>query len=105
MTLPDETEPGFAGTFPGVQTFDTQSGLTRIHNTKGTLNHFTGCCGQSIYRGDALSSEMQGNYFLPEPVGRMIRRAKVNNVEGKRALANWSFNEIAVYGSEKDSPK
>lgn len=88
LTLPDETETGFAETFPGVQSFDTQSGLTRIHNTKGTLNHFTACCGQSIYRGDALPEEMLGDYILPEPVGRMIRRAKVKNVEGKRVLAN-----------------
>jgi putative membrane-bound dehydrogenase-like protein len=88
LTLPDETEPGFAETFPGVQMFDTQSGLTRIHNTKGTLNHFTACCGQSIYRGNSLPQEIQGDYLLPEPVGRLIRRAKVRNVDGKRVLAN-----------------
>lgn len=88
ITLPDETEPGFAETFPGVQTLDTQSGLNRIHPIKGTLNHFSACCGQSIYRGDRLPQEMRGDYLLPEPVGRLIRRAKVNNVEGKRVLAN-----------------
>lgn len=88
LTLPDETEPGFAETFPGVQTLDTQGGLGRIHNTKGTLNHFTGVAGQSIFRGDGLPKEMLGDYLVPEPVGRLIRRAKVNNVEGKRVLSN-----------------
>ncbi|RBP43610.1 mono/diheme cytochrome c family protein [Roseimicrobium gellanilyticum] len=88
LSFPDETAPGFAETFPGVQTLDTQSGLNRIHNIKGTLNHFSACCGQSIFRGDRLPEELQGDYLLPEPVGRLIRRAKVNNVEGKRVLSN-----------------
>ncbi len=88
LTLPDETEPGFAEVFPAVQMHDTQSGLNRIHNIKGTLNHFSACCGQSIFRGDRLPEELRGNYLLPEPVGRLIRSAKVKNVEGKRVLAN-----------------
>ena len=74
--------------FPGVQTLDTQGGLSRIHNIKGTLNHFTGGGGQSIFRGDRLPQDLRGDYLLPEPVGRLIRRAKVNNVDGKRVLTN-----------------
>ena len=35
------------------------------------------CAGGSIYRGDALPADIQGDYILPEPVGRLIRRAKV----------------------------
>lgn len=88
LVLPGEKEDGFDETFPGVQTLDTQGGLSRIHPIKGTLNHFTGDCGQSIYRGDRLPKDLAGDYFLPEPVGRMIRRAKVNNVDGKRVLTN-----------------
>jgi mono/diheme cytochrome c family protein len=88
LVLPDETEPGFAETFPGVQTLDTQGGLSRIHNVKGTLNHFTGCGGQSIFRGDRLPQDLIGDYLLPEPVGRLIRRAKVNNIDGTRVLGN-----------------
>ncbi len=88
LTLPDETEPGFAETFPAVQTLDTQGGLARIHNIKGTLNHFTGVAGQSIFRGDRLPKDLAGDYILPEPVGRLVRVANVNNVEGKRVLSN-----------------
>ncbi len=69
-----------------MQTLDTQSGLNRIHNIKGTLNHFSACCEQSIFRGDQLPQELQGDYILPEPVGGSIRRAKVNNLDGKRVL-------------------
>jgi len=88
LTLPGETAEGFAETFPAVQTLDTQGGLGRIHPIKGSLNHFTGCCGQSIFRGDRLPHDLLGDYLLPEPVGRLIRRAKVNSVEGKRVLSN-----------------
>jgi putative membrane-bound dehydrogenase-like protein len=88
LTLPGETAEGFAETFPAVQTLDTQGGLNRIHSIKGTLNHFTAVAGQSIFRGDRLPKDLVGDYILPEPVGRLIRRAKVDNVEGKRVLTN-----------------
>jgi hypothetical protein len=88
LTLPGETAEGFDETFPAVQTLDTQGGLNRVHNIKGTLNHFTAVAGQSIFRGDRLPKDLVGDYILPEPVGRLIRRAKVNNVEGKRVLTN-----------------
>lgn len=88
LTLAGETEPGFDETFPAVQTIDTQGGLNRVHNIKGTLNHFTAVSGQSIFRGDRLPKDLVGDYILPEPVGRLIRRAKVNNVDGKRVLSN-----------------
>jgi len=88
LSLPGETAEGFDETFPAVQTLDTQGGLGRIHSIKGTLNHFTAVAGQSIFRGDRLPKDLVGDYILPEPVGRLIRRAKVNNVEGKRVLTN-----------------
>lgn len=88
LALPGETEVGFDETFPIVQTLDTQGGLGRIHPTKGTLARFTGVAGQSIFRGDRLPKDLNGDYILPEPVGRLIRRAKVNNVDGKRVLSN-----------------
>ncbi|MEA3210369.1 MAG: hypothetical protein QOE70_3426 [Chthoniobacter sp.] len=88
LTLAGETEVGFDETFPAVQTLDTQGGLARIHPIKGTLNHFTGVAGQSIFRGDRLPQDLVGDYILPEPVGRLIRRAKVNNMDGKRVLSN-----------------
>ncbi|MHA3770460.1 DUF7133 domain-containing protein [Verrucomicrobiota bacterium sgz303538] len=88
LLLPGETDAAFDEPFPTVQTLDLQGGLGRVHNIKGTLNHFTGICGQSIFRGDRLPKDLYGDFIVPEPVGRLVRRAKVNVVEGKRVLTN-----------------
>ncbi len=88
LQLPGETAEGFDETFPAVQTVDVQGGLGRVHPLKGTLNHFTACAGQSIFRGDRLPADLYGDYLLPEPVGRLIRRAKIQLVDGKRVLSN-----------------
>ncbi len=66
---------------------DVEGGPRRLRPDV-TLNHFTGCCGQSIFRGDRLPGDLYGDFLLCEPVGRLIRRAKVNNVEGKTVLKN-----------------
>ncbi|MEJ7586693.1 MAG: HEAT repeat domain-containing protein [Ferruginibacter sp.] len=53
-----------------------------------TLNHFTASCGQSVYRGDRLPATMQGDLFICEPVGRLIRRAKMIDNNGITILKN-----------------
>jgi mono/diheme cytochrome c family protein len=88
LELPGETAEGFDETFPALQTVDVQGGFGRVHPFKGTLNHFTACAGQSIFRGDRLPADLRGDYILPEPVGRLVRRAKVQVVDGKRVLSN-----------------
>ena len=87
LDLPEQFEPGFAEPFPLVALPDVQGGPGRL-KPDGTLNHFTGCCGQSIQRGSALPGDTLGDYFLCEPVGRLVRRAKVDVVAGKRVLRN-----------------
>jgi mono/diheme cytochrome c family protein len=87
ISLKDEMVPHFTEVFPILPTTDIQGGLRRL-KMGGGLSHFTGCGGQSIYRGDALPADLYGDYLLPEPVGRLIRRAKVRNVDGKVVLAN-----------------
>lgn len=82
-----DREPGFDEVFPLVALPDVQGGPGRL-KADGTLNHFTGCCGQAIYRGDALPGELLGDYFLCEPVGRLVRRARVTVDQGKRVLRN-----------------
>ncbi len=59
-----------------------------MRSDNGTLNHFTGVCGQSIYRGDRLPADLVGDYIVCEPVGRIVRRAKVVNQRGKTVLEN-----------------
>lgn len=76
---------GFIEPWPIVGTPDVQGGPKRLRED-GTLNHFTGVAGQEIYRGHKLPDFMYGDLFIPEPVGRLIRRAKVKNENGKKVL-------------------
>jgi mono/diheme cytochrome c family protein len=88
LSLSGELDPDFQTLYPRMQTVDVQGGFGRVHPLKGTVNHMTACAGGSIYRGDRLPAEVYGDYILPEPVGRLVRRAKVKVVDGKRVLVN-----------------
>lgn len=87
INLPGELAPNFTEVYGLVKLTDYQGGPGRVA-PGGGLNRFTGCAGPCIYRGDALPKDMYGDYILPEPVGRIIRRAKVANVDGKIVLTN-----------------
>lgn len=79
---------GFSEPWPVVGTPDVQGGAKSRLREDGTLNHFTGIAGQEIYRGHKLPPSVYGDLFIPEPVGRLIRRAKVNVEDGKKVLYN-----------------
>jgi len=83
----DQYEGDFDTPWPIVTTPDIEGGLKRL-KPDSTLNHFTASCGQTIYRGDRLPETMRGDLFICEPVGRLIRRAKVLNKDGKRVVKN-----------------
>ncbi len=87
MDIPGQKEEGFDLVWPIIATSDVEGGLKRLREDS-TLNHFTASCGQVVYRGDKLPTDMYGDLFIPEPVGRLIRRAKVSNVDGKTILKN-----------------
>ena len=78
----------FDAVWPLVGLADVQGGTNRFRPEDKTLNHFTGCAGQTVYRGDRLPSELYGNVFLPEPVGRLIRRATVKVEDGITKVNN-----------------
>jgi len=80
-------EKGFHEPWPIIATPDIEGGKKRLREDS-TLNHFTGACGQAIYRGDRLPGYMKGDLFVCEPVGRLIRRAKVDVRNGIRVLRN-----------------
>ena len=88
---------GFIEPWPIVGTPDVQGGPRRLREN-GTLNHFTGVAGQEIYRGHKLPSQLYGDLFIPEPVGRLIRRAKVKNENGKKVLYN-AYDEAEFMAS------
>ncbi|MBC7398386.1 MAG: c-type cytochrome [Mucilaginibacter sp.] len=84
----DRYDPEFIPVWPIVTTPDVQGGFNRLRLKDSTLNHFTASNGQSIFRGDKLPGDMKGDLFICEPVGRLIRRAKVTNTNGKVTLKN-----------------
>lgn len=87
IDLKDQLSPTFQDPFPIISTPDVQGGPNRLRRDSA-LNHFTACSGQSIYRGDKLPADMRGDYIVCEPVGRLIRRAKVFNNNAKISMEN-----------------
>lgn len=87
MDMAGQKADDFDAVWPIIATSDVEGGPKRLRSDS-TLNHFTASCGQVVYRGDRLPESMYGDLFIPEPVGRLIRRAKVTNVDGKTILKN-----------------
>ncbi len=83
----DQFTPGYEEVWPLVGLADVQGGERRYRPEDGTLNHFTATCGGEIYRGDKLP-EFLGNLFFGEPVGRLVRRTKVEVKDGITILSN-----------------
>ena len=87
MELKGKYEESFMEPWPIVGNPDAQGGSKRMRPEDNTLNRFTGVSGQEVYLGDKMPGAY-GDLFIPEPVGRLIRRAKVNHVDGKIVLEN-----------------
>ena len=83
----NQLETDFKKVYPIAPVPDVQGGKKRV-GPSGGINYFTGCAGQEIFRGDALPDELYGDLFIPEPVGRLIRRAKVDRANGLTTLSN-----------------
>jgi mono/diheme cytochrome c family protein len=88
FNLKEQTAPDFEAVWPLVGLADVQGGESRYRPENGTLNHFTAACGGEIYRGDRLPAELRGDLFFGEPVGRLVRRSKVEVKEGITHLSN-----------------
>lgn len=87
MEFNDQYKEEFNEVWPIIKTPDVEGGLKRLRPDT-TLNHFTASCGQVIFRGDRLPKDLEGDLLISEPVGRLIRRAKVINQNGKITLEN-----------------
>ncbi|MDB6037546.1 MAG: coagulation factor 5/8 type domain protein, partial [Verrucomicrobiales bacterium] len=83
-----EMAPGFEAVWPLIGLADFQGGEIRVRPEDQTLNHFTATCGPDIFRGDRLPQDMRGDLFFAEPVGRLIRRAKIQVRDGVTHLSN-----------------
>lgn len=95
----DQYDDEFKAVWPVIATPDVQGGPNRLR-PDSTLNHFTACTGQSIFRGTSLPEDMVGDLFICEPVGRLIRRAKVTNDGGKISLTNAYEHEEFIASSD-----
>src|SRR6476469_1752962 len=109
LNFDDQYDSAFTSLWPIIGTVDAQGGREALRKEDNTLHKFTAGCGQSIFRGDRLPADMQGDYFIPEPVGRVIKRGKVINDQGKiysrdayhqqdwLASADMNFRPINTY--------
>jgi hypothetical protein len=89
INAPSQKPADFDNVWPLVALGDFQGGPMRFQSPENkALNHFTATCGQTIFRGDRLPEELRGNVFLPEPVGRLIRRATVRVEDGVTKVEN-----------------
>lgn len=99
LDMPDQANNEFQEVWPIIATPDVQGGLIRLR-ADSTLNHFTGACGQSIYRGNTLPQDLVGDYIICEPVARIIRRAKVINLKGKIVVQNAYYKQEFIASTD-----
>jgi mono/diheme cytochrome c family protein len=88
FTVPEQFEPGFEIVWPESGLSDTQGGMVRVRMPVGRLNHFTAASGADIVRAHRMPADLQGDLLVSEPVGRLIRRAKVVKNEAHTQLRN-----------------
>jgi mono/diheme cytochrome c family protein len=108
LNFNDQYTAEFTKPWPIIGTVDAQGGRQALREDN-TLKEFTSGCGQSIFRGDRMPNDMTGDYFIGEPVGRIIKRGKVYNRNGKiyiedaykqqdwLASADMNFRPINTY--------
>jgi mono/diheme cytochrome c family protein len=82
LNLRDQYSEDFTYLWPVIGNVDANVG-ENDRRSDNTLIHFTSGAGQVVFRGDRLPPDMVGDYFIPEPVARVIKRGKVRNENGK----------------------
>ena len=88
FNVSDQFPVDYREVYPLVGIPDVQGGAKRFRPENNTLNHFTATCGQEFFRGDRLPEDLRGNLLFSEPVGRLIRRSKVEVRDGVTYLSN-----------------
>jgi mono/diheme cytochrome c family protein/glucose/arabinose dehydrogenase len=94
---------GYGTTWPIQGTPDTQGGPGLSRKDDKSLQRFTAACGQTIFRGDRLGDELKGSYWVPEPVGRMIRCATVSYQDGMVTLDNYLEEQKSEFIASRDA--
>jgi mono/diheme cytochrome c family protein/glucose/arabinose dehydrogenase len=86
--LDGEFEEGFDIVWPIAGVGDVQGGMGRVRMPTGVLNHFTATGGAEIVRAHRVPEDLKGDLLFTEPVGRLIRRAKIVKDGGFTQLRN-----------------
>ena len=84
----DEVTLNYREVWPLIGLADVQGGDIRFRPNDKTLNHLTAACGGEIFRGDRLPVDLRGDLVFAEPVGRLIRRTKIEVKDGITHLKN-----------------
>ena len=88
FTVPDQYEPNFHAVWPEIGLSDTQGGMIRVRMPVGRLNHLTAASGADIVRAHRVPADLRGDLLISEPVGRLIRRARIVKDGGLTQLRN-----------------
>ena len=88
LNTKDQFVGDYAIVWPDVPIPDVQGGTPRFRPVEKTLNHFTATCGAEVFRGDRLPADIRGDLLFSEPVGRLIRRTKIEVKDGVTRLSN-----------------
>jgi mono/diheme cytochrome c family protein len=88
FTLPNQLEPGFEVVWPEAGLADMQGGMIRVRMPVGRLNHLTAASGADVVRAHRVPEDLRGDLLITEPVGRLIRRARIVKTEGVTQLRN-----------------
>ena len=100
LSLEDGFEPGFDTVWPAPGIADMQGGMRRVRQPLGALNHFTATAGAQIVRSDRYPQDMRGDLLFAEPVGRLIRRARIVKTDGLTQLRNAYPGSEFVLGTD-----
>ena len=88
FTVPDQYEPGFHTVWPEAGLADMQGGMVRVRMPVARLNHLTAASGADVVRAHRMPPDLRGDLLITEPVGRLIRRAKIVKDQGLTQLRN-----------------
>jgi mono/diheme cytochrome c family protein len=88
FSVPDQYEPNFHAVWPEIGLADVQGGMIRVRMPVGRLNHLTAASGADVVRAHRVPEELRGDLLITEPVGRLIRRARIVKNEGLTQLRN-----------------
>jgi mono/diheme cytochrome c family protein len=84
----DQYEPEFHAVWPEIGLSDTQGGMVRVRMPVGRLNHLTAASGADVVRAHRVPADLRGDLLITEPVGRLIRRARIVKDGGLTQLRN-----------------